>query len=88
MTTVTSEQVRDQLGEIINRVAYGHERMIVTRRGKRIAALVPIEDMDLLEQMLEALEDHLEMPLIKERLAEAEHGDTVSWESIKAEHRL
>lgn len=88
MTTVTSEQVRDQLGEIINRVAYGHERMIVTRHGKKIAALVPIEDMDLLEQMLDALEDQLDIPIIKERLAEAERGDTIPWESIKAEHKL
>ncbi|MCX6344423.1 MAG: hypothetical protein NT018_05035 [Armatimonadetes bacterium] len=47
-------------------------------------ALVTIDDIDLLEQMLEALEDQLDMPIIKERLSEAKRGDTVSWETIKS----
>jgi prevent-host-death family protein len=84
---VTSEEVRDQLGEIINRVAYGHERMVVTRRGKKLAALVPMEDLELLEQVLDALEDQIDLPLVRQRLAEAEREGTVTWESIKAEHR-
>ena len=87
MTTVTSEEVRDQLGEIINRVAYGRERMIVTRRGKKLAALVPMEDLELLEQVLDALEDQIDLPLVKQRLAEVEREGTISWESIKADYR-
>ena len=88
MTTVTSEEVRNQLGDIINRVAYGHERMIVTRRGKKLAALVSMDDLELLEKVLDALEDQIDLPLVKERLAEVEQEGAISWESIKAEHNL
>jgi prevent-host-death family protein len=85
MTTVTSEEVRDGLGELINRVKYRHERMKVTRRGKPVAALVPVEDLELLEQLLDALEDKHDLPVIRERLQRFEEtGEGISWEEIKA----
>ncbi len=43
-------QARDELAELINRVAYGHERIILTRHGKLVAGLVPAEDLAWLEQ--------------------------------------
>jgi len=46
MVTVSSEEVRDGLGELINRVAYGGERVMVTRRGKPVAAIVSKEDLE------------------------------------------
>jgi prevent-host-death family protein len=50
---VTAATARDNLSELINRAAYGKERVLLTRRGKALAALVPMEDM----KRLEALED-------------------------------
>lgn len=43
-------QARDQLAELVNRVAYGHERVILTRHSKPVACIVPPEDMAWLEQ--------------------------------------
>jgi prevent-host-death family protein len=43
-------QARDQLADLINRVAYGHERIILTRHSKPVACLVPPEDLAQLEQ--------------------------------------
>lgn len=43
-------QARDELAELVNRVAYGHERIILTRHGKTVAGLVPPEDLAWLEQ--------------------------------------
>jgi prevent-host-death family protein len=43
-------QARDELAELINRVAYGHERVILTRHSKPVACLVPPEDLAWLEQ--------------------------------------
>ena len=84
--TVTSEEVRLNLGELINRVRYGNERVRVTRRGKPVMALVTIEDLELLEKVLDALEDELDLPLIKERLREFEEtGESIPWEQVKAE---
>jgi prevent-host-death family protein len=43
-------QARDELAELINRVAYGHERIILTRHSKPVACIVPPEDLAWLEQ--------------------------------------
>ncbi len=89
MTTVTSEEVRDGLGELINRVSYLHERMKVTRRGKPVAALVPLEDLEFLEQVLDAMEGERDLPTIKERLKRFEDtGEGIPWATIKTDHGL
>ena len=86
MTTVTSEEVRDGLGELMNRVKYRRERMQVTRRGKPVAALVPVEDLEFLEQILDALEDERDLPTVLERLRRFdETGEAVPWAKIKAD---
>jgi prevent-host-death family protein len=43
-------QARDELAELINRVAYGHERIILTRHSKPVACLVPPEDLARLQE--------------------------------------
>jgi prevent-host-death family protein len=47
--TVDTSQVKAQLSEFIGRVAFGHERVLVLRRGKPVAALVSVEDLRQLE---------------------------------------
>ena len=85
MVTVSSEEVRDGLGELINRVAYGGERVMVTRRGKKIVGIVSAEEMELLEAVLDAIEDKIDIPLVKERMAEIDRGEWVSPEQLKSE---
>jgi prevent-host-death family protein len=88
MTTVTSEEVRDSLGELINRVKYHQERMKVTRRGKPVMALVPLEDLKFLEDM-DAYEDALDLPIVRQRLEEFDRtGIAIPWEQVKAEAGL
>jgi len=48
-TEIPVTQARDELAELINRVAYGHERIILTRHSKAVACLVPPEDLQQLE---------------------------------------
>jgi prevent-host-death family protein len=43
-------QARDELSDLVNRVAYGHERIILTRHSKPVAGIVPPEDLAWLEQ--------------------------------------
>lgn len=43
-------KARDELADLINRAAYGHERIMLTRHGKTVAGLVPPEDLAWLEQ--------------------------------------
>jgi prevent-host-death family protein len=78
---LTVRQVRDQLDDVLNRVAYRGDRVIIKQRGKRVAAVVPIEDLELLE----ALEDPADLEKARDALKAAESEDTVSWGSVKAE---
>ena len=81
MTSISTAQARDQLSDIINRVAYGKERIALTRRGKPLVAIVPIEDVELLEE----LEDRHDLEAARAALGEAREKGTVSWEAIKGE---
>ena len=56
MTKLSVHEARRNLADAINRAAYGGERIELHRHGKGIAALVPLEDLRLLQQ----LEDHLD----------------------------
>ncbi|GGZ55720.1 antitoxin [Streptomyces inusitatus] len=42
-------QARAELADLINRVVYGGERVVVTRHGKPLVALVSAEDLERLE---------------------------------------
>ena len=79
MGQVNTVDARAQFSEIINRAAFGKERMILTRRGKEIVAVVPIEDVKLLE----ALEDRIDLEEARTALLEAKKKGTVSWQKIK-----
>jgi prevent-host-death family protein len=43
--------IRNNLADAINRVAYAGERIVLERRGKGVAALVSMEDLERLERM-------------------------------------
>ncbi|MDQ6833376.1 MAG: type II toxin-antitoxin system Phd/YefM family antitoxin [Chloroflexota bacterium] len=45
-TDLSVAEAREQFSEAINRAAYGKERIFVTRRGKRLAVIVPVEDIE------------------------------------------
>lgn len=49
-THVSIGQVKRDLSDVVNRVAYGGERIVLTSRGKPKAAIVSIEDYEQLEQ--------------------------------------
>jgi len=85
MTTISAEEARNQLAEILNRAAYGHERTVVTRRGKRIAAIVSIEDLELLEAILEELEDRADAEYCRKALKDLDLSKCVPWEDIKSD---
>jgi len=79
--SVSTVKAREQLSTVINRAAFGKERIVLTRRGKEVAAVVPIEDMKLLEE----LEDRIDLEEARAALAEAKLKGTISWEKIKAD---
>ena len=49
-------EAREQFATIVNQVAFGGERVRLTRHGKVVAAVVPIGDLDLLEELEDAFD--------------------------------
>ncbi|MEV0523598.1 type II toxin-antitoxin system Phd/YefM family antitoxin [Streptomyces sp. NPDC050439] len=47
-------QARAELADLINRVVYGGERVVVTRHGKPLVALVSAADLERLEALSES----------------------------------
>ena len=67
MTKIGVSDARDHLSEVVDRVRYTHERVVLTKRGKDVCAIVSIEDLKLLEM----LEDQLDIDMARKALAEA-----------------
>ena len=81
MTQLPTSKARDHLAEILNKVAFGAERIILSRRGKALAAVIPIADLKLLEK----LEDRIDLEDARKALKEVEKEGSVSWDQIKSE---
>lgn len=50
MIKMTTVEARENFSELINQAAYGNERIILTRRGKALVAVVSLEDLQRLNQ--------------------------------------
>lgn len=61
MTNVSMTKVRQDFTNIANRVMYGDERICIQKNNKAAFALVPIEDVEILE----ALEDQIDVQAAK-----------------------
>lgn len=79
--SVSVSEARDEFAELVNRVAYAHERIRVARRGRDVVAVVPMEDLELLE----ALEDELDLESAREALADPSNTVHLSWEQVRDE---
>ncbi|WP_375430003.1 type II toxin-antitoxin system Phd/YefM family antitoxin [uncultured Friedmanniella sp.] len=44
-------EARAQFSELVNRVGYGRERIVLTRHGRPLVALVPAADLERLEEL-------------------------------------
>jgi prevent-host-death family protein len=84
MSKVSTSTVRRDFAEVLNRVAYAKERIVLQRHGKDVAAVVPIEDLKLLED----LEDKIDAKLAKKARKEADLKGTIPWEQIKKQYGL
>ncbi len=53
MPTVSVANAKSHLSELIAKSSFGHERFVITRRNKPVAALVSLEDLQAIEQLEE-----------------------------------
>lgn len=50
MPTVSVAQAKSQLSELIAKSVHNHERFVITRRNRPVAALISIEELAIIEQ--------------------------------------
>lgn len=73
-------EARRNFAELINQAAYRKERISITRRGKKVAYIVPVEDVDLIER----IEDQIDIEEGRKALEAVRSGreKTVPFEKV------
>jgi prevent-host-death family protein len=79
-------QARAELADLINRVVYGGERVVVTRHGKPLVALVSAADLERLEELPESAEEQVVSSLSSVREVASAPRERQRF-GIAAEHR-
>lgn len=80
MEQISNTEFRAQLGPQLERVHHQRVRLTIIRRGKPLAAVVPTEDLELLERLEDKLEERWASE--KARQALAEGGEPIPAESV------
>ena len=81
MTPLSVTEARSHFADIINRVGYKGERIVLRKHDKKLVAMIPIEDLELLE----AIEDKIDVLEAEAALAEDEGKEPRPWEEVKKE---
>ncbi len=76
MTKISTVKARARFSDLVTKAAFEKDRIVLTRNGKELAAVVPIEDVLLLEEMENSAD------LAAARRALQEKG-SIPWERIK-----
>lgn len=76
---LTVSAAREDFGQTVDRVHHRRERVRITKHGRPFVALVPAEDLDLLE----ALEDKLDLEAVREALAES--SERIPYDRVRRE---
>jgi antitoxin Phd len=77
MKRLNTTAAREDFADILNQVAYAGERIILHRRGKNVAAIVTMADL----QLLQDLEDRIDNTAADADLVEP--GESIPWEQVK-----
>jgi prevent-host-death family protein len=81
MPALAMSKAREEFSEMVNRAAFAKERVMIERHGKPVAAMVPVEDVELLQ----AFEDRMDLADIRTALAEAKKKGTKPLSALKKE---
>ena len=72
---------RSRLDEIVDDASARHEPVFLTRRGRRVAAVI---DAGNLERLTQAAEDLADLEAAEAAHAEIAERGTISWDEVKA----
>jgi len=77
--TLGSSEAREAFPDLVARAAYAHERVVIERRGRPMAALISVEELRLFERLLEEYERRSDTEAALAALAD-EDDDVIPFE--------
>lgn len=81
ITHVSTIDAKEEFSELINRVSHNKERIILTRRGKEVVAIIPLEDLHHIQQS----QNKSDLDDAVEALREARNNGTTPLVDLKSE---
>lgn len=78
MTRMGISDARDHLSELVDRARYTEERVVLTKRGREVGAIISIDDLNLLE----ILEVQLDIKEARRVLAGSQ-GERISYVELR-----
>lgn len=78
---ITVTKARENLADILGEVRFAHKRIKLTSNGKGVGAIIPLEDLELLE----AIEDKIDIELAEQS---SKDDKTYSFDEILQEMGL
>lgn len=81
VSAVSVADARNEWAELVNRVAYGKEQVVITRHGRELVALVPIEDLHLANR----LRRFVTRKDVARALDDLDAGKAASWSQLRDE---
>jgi prevent-host-death family protein len=86
MARLNVSEARSGFSDIVNSAAYGGKRTVISRHGTEVAAVIPIEDLRLLERFVESEIDRQDIAAARSSMPDP--GDNISLEDLKQELSL
>ncbi len=82
--TLPLAEVKAKFSEMVDRVEHTHDRITVTRNGRRAAVLISPQELEALEDTLDLLSDPAAMAQLAESEREFAAGDFITGEELRA----
>lgn len=80
---MTVSDARARLADVVDAARVGHEPIYLTRRGRRVAAVISADDLD---RLIAAAEDMADVEAARAARAGIADGDApIPWERVKAD---
>lgn|GEM_PF-433179 len=76
---ISTTEARKDLSDVVNRAAYGEERVLLTRYGEDVACLISMEEV----RLLELLEDRMELEHLTQALERVKASGSAPWAELK-----
>jgi prevent-host-death family protein len=84
VTETTVTEARARLADVVDEARVAHDPVFLTRRGRRVAAIIDAQDLERLMEAAEELADIEAAAAARAELAEPGQ-EPIPWEEVKAD---